>query len=70
MSHPNIIKLREAIETTRQVNIVLEYVPGLTLHQYLKTKQGRKLSEIEAKKYFRYIVDGLRYCHERFVAHR
>lgn len=52
MSHKNIIKLREAIETPRQVNIVLEYVPGLTLHQYLKMKTGRKLQESEAKKYF------------------
>lgn len=56
MSHKNIIKLREAIETPRQVNIVLEYVPGLTLHQYLKIKTGRKLQESEAKKYFSQIV--------------
>ena len=53
MCHQNIIKLREAIETARQVNIVLEYVPGLTLHQYLKTKHGRKLNENEAKRYFK-----------------
>ncbi len=70
LKHENIVKLKEAIETTRHVNIVTDFIPGHTLHQYLKTKPGRRLPEEEAKRLFRQIVGALAYCHERNVAHR
>lgn len=36
--HPNIIKIKEAIESPNKMNIVLEYADGISLLKYLKTK--------------------------------
>jgi serine/threonine protein kinase len=36
INHPNVIRLVELIETPKQLNLVTEYVNGISLHQYLK----------------------------------
>lgn len=41
-----------------------------SLHAHLKTKNGRKLDEEEAKSLFRQIVEGIDYLHKKNVAHR
>ena len=70
LKHDNIVKLREAIETTRHVHIITDFISGPTLHQYLRSKPGRRLTELEAKRLFKQIVEALAYCHSKHVAHR
>lgn len=41
-----------------------------SLHSYLKTKDGGKLNEEEARSVFKQLVEGTRYLHERNIAHR
>lgn len=41
LSHPNIAKLYDAIETDTQVVLVLEYVGGGSTHGFLKAKPNR-----------------------------
>lgn len=48
--HPNIIQLFEIIETPKQLFLIMEYVSGGELFDYI-VKKG-KLSEKEACKYF------------------
>lgn len=36
MSHPNIVNIYEAFETSDYVYLVMEYVIGESLHSYLK----------------------------------
>ena len=36
VSHPNVIKLVELIETPKQINLVMEYVNGVSLQAYSK----------------------------------
>lgn len=36
LSHPNVIKLYEAIDTSKYVYLVMEYARGDSLHAYLK----------------------------------
>jgi serine/threonine protein kinase len=66
--HSNIIRLLEVFESESHLLMVMEYAGGGDLLQYVKTR-GR-LSENEARKYFRQILYGLGHCHWRSVLHR
>eukprot|EP00358_Blepharisma_japonicum_P001562 CAMPEP_0202954070 /NCGR_PEP_ID=MMETSP1395-20130829/50334_1 /ASSEMBLY_ACC=CAM_ASM_000871 /TAXON_ID=5961 /ORGANISM="Blepharisma japonicum, Strain Stock R1072" /LENGTH=371 /DNA_ID=CAMNT_0049669345 /DNA_START=121 /DNA_END=1236 /DNA_ORIENTATION=- len=70
LDHPNIVKLYETIDTTRQLHIVMEYVSGCSLHGYLKRKPNRRLEENEAKRIIKQILCAMEYCHGKNVAHR
>jgi MAP/microtubule affinity-regulating kinase len=70
LSHPRIIQFHESFEGARQINIVMEYVGGTSLHSYVRRHSGRKLVEADAKRLFRQIVEGVAYCHGRAVTHR
>mmetsp|Transcript_14840 Transcript_14840/g.58208 ORF Transcript_14840/g.58208 Transcript_14840/m.58208 type:complete len:516 (-) Transcript_14840:70-1617(-) len=66
--HPHIIKLYEVIETPTDIFMVMEYVPGGELFEYI-VRHG-KLSEDEARKFFQQILYGVDYCHRQRVVHR
>lgn len=70
MKHPNIIRLYEVIDTSKYVIIVMEYVGGDSLHGYLKSKPNRRLDEDDAKRIFKQILEGIKYCHSRCITHR
>lgn len=67
-NHPHIIRLYEVINTPTDIFIVMEYVSGGELFDYI-VQQGR-LPEVEARHYFQQIVAGVEYCHDRHVVHR
>jgi MAP/microtubule affinity-regulating kinase len=48
----------------------MEYIGGGSLHGYLKSKSNRRLEEYDAKRIFKDILDGLKYCHSRCITHR
>ena len=48
----------------------MEYVSGGSLHGYLKAHKDRRLPETEAKRVFKQVVEGIRYCHSRCITHR
>ena len=70
VSHPNIAKLYEAIETDTQVVLVLEHVTGGSAHGFLKSKPNRQMSEDEAKKIYAQLISALCYLHSKCIAHR
>ena len=70
MKHPNIIRLYEVIDTSKYVILVMEYVGGGSLHGYLKSKPNRRLEESDAKRIFRQVLEGIKYCHSRCITHR
>lgn len=70
LTHPRIIQFHESFEGPRQINIVMEYVGGTSLHSHVRRHLGRKLHESEARRLFRQIVEGVSYCHARAVTHR
>ena len=55
--HSNIIRLLEVFESESHLLMVMEYAGGGDLLQYVKAR-GR-LSESEARKYFKQILYGL-----------
>lgn len=66
--HPHIIRLYEVIETRSDIFLVMEYVEGGELFDYIVSK-GR-LSEDESRKFFQQIISGIEYCHKFRVVHR
>lgn len=70
LNHPNIATLYEAIETEDQVILVLEYVPGGSTHGFLKSKPNRRMSEDDARKIYKQLINSLNYLHSKCIAHR
>eukprot|EP01117_Protostelium_nocturnum_P012923 TRINITY_DN4783_c0_g3_i1.p1 TRINITY_DN4783_c0_g3~~TRINITY_DN4783_c0_g3_i1.p1 ORF type:complete len:520 (-),score=183.32 TRINITY_DN4783_c0_g3_i1:28-1587(-) len=66
--HPHIIRLYEVIETPTDIFMVMEFVPGGELFDYIVT--NGKLSEDAARRFFQQIISGVEYCHSHMVVHR
>jgi serine/threonine protein kinase len=67
--HPNIVRLVEVFQTTREVCIALEFVEGKELLQGLGT--SRVITEVRARHLIRQIMSALMYLHdEKRVVHR
>ncbi|XP_053209745.1 5'-AMP-activated protein kinase catalytic subunit alpha-2-like [Panonychus citri] len=66
--HPHIIKLYQVISTPSDIFMVMEYVSGGELFEYI-VKHG-KLKESEARRFFQQIISGVDYCHRHMVVHR
>jgi 5'-AMP-activated protein kinase, catalytic alpha subunit len=59
--HPHIIKLYQVISTPTDIFMIMEYVSGGELFDYI-VKHG-KLQEHEARRFFQQIISGVDYCH-------
>ncbi|KFP62153.1 Maternal embryonic leucine zipper kinase, partial [Cariama cristata] len=68
LSHQHICKLYHVIETSKKIFMVLEYCPGGELFDYIVSKD--RLSEEEARVFFRQIVSAVAYVHSQGYAHR
>ncbi|KFP51212.1 Maternal embryonic leucine zipper kinase, partial [Cathartes aura] len=67
-SHQHICQLYHVIETSKKIFMVLEYCPGGELFDYIISKD--RLSEEEARVFFRQIVSAIAYVHSQGYAHR
>jgi len=68
LEHPNIVKLIEIIELDTKTCLVMEYVDGGDLFEYILNET--RLSEPKSAKLFRQIVDAIEYLHQNLVIHR
>ncbi|KAF8948732.1 hypothetical protein BGZ52_006626, partial [Haplosporangium bisporale] len=68
INHPHVIRLFDVYETEQELFLVMEYVSGGELFEYLVNK-GR-LDESEALRFFQHIIVGLAFCHKRKICHR
>jgi serine/threonine protein kinase len=68
MNHPNIMRIYDVFEGDQELFLVLEYVEGGELFDFL-VNRGR-LPPKEALIYFRQIVYGLNYAHTFSIIHR
>ncbi|KAF9329236.1 Serine/threonine-protein kinase brsk1 [Podila minutissima] len=68
INHPHVIRLYDVYETEKELFLVMEYVSGGELFEYLVNK-GR-LDETEALRFFQQIIVGLAFCHKRKICHR
>ncbi|XP_060035145.1 MAP/microtubule affinity-regulating kinase 4-like, partial [Erinaceus europaeus] len=68
LNHPNILPLLGTIEEEDRLLLVLPYVRGGDLGDYLL--QHGPLREEQARGVFRQLVSAVQYCHAKGIAHR
>ncbi len=68
LSHPNIVRLHEKIETDRYIGIILEYASGGELFDYILNH--RYLKDPSARRLFAQLVSGVGYLHKKGIVHR
>ncbi|KAG8851968.1 hypothetical protein FRB96_008983 [Tulasnella sp. 330] len=68
IDHPNIMALYDVFEADNELFLLLEYIEGGELFDFLVSK-GR-LQPSEALRYFREIIQGVDYCHRFNICHR
>ncbi|WFD44407.1 non-specific serine/threonine protein kinase [Malassezia psittaci] len=68
IEHPNLLGLWDVYETSKELYLVMEYVAGGELFDYLVAR-GR-LRPDEARNYFRQVIFGIGYCHQFSICHR
>ena len=67
LDHPNIVKLLNARQENNSVHLIMEYVTGSSLENYIKT---RNIDQVEAAKIFKQILNAVNYYHMAGVVHR
>nr|XP_031535364.1 death-associated protein kinase 2 isoform X2 [Vicugna pacos] len=65
--HPNVITLHDVFENRTDVVLILELVSGGELFDFLAQKES--LSEEEATRFIKQILDGVNYLHAKKIAH-
>jgi protein-serine/threonine kinase len=68
LSHPNIVRLHEMVETERYIGIIMEYASGGELFDYILNH--RYLKDNAARKLFAQLVSGVGYLHKMGIVHR
>lgn len=68
LSHPNICKLYQVIDTETHCYVVMEYCSGGELFDHIVEKN--RLSEMESRMFFRQIISAVSYLHDNGYAHR
>ncbi|ORZ38998.1 kinase-like domain-containing protein, partial [Catenaria anguillulae PL171] len=68
LHHPHIVKVYEVHETAEQIFIVMEFVQGGELFDYIVSH--KRVKEKEARAFYRMMLSALHYCHANAVIHR
>ncbi|KAF9869630.1 hypothetical protein CkaCkLH20_12927 [Colletotrichum karsti] len=68
ISHPNIVRLHEMVETERHIGIILEYASGGELFDYILNH--RYLKDNAARRLFAQLISGVGYLHKKGIVHR
>ena len=69
LSHPNIVKVYDVSVTDKLQYIVMEYVDGITLKEYLK-QRGGALTWKETVHFATQILSALQHAHSKGIIHR
>lgn len=69
LDHPNIVKVYDVSVTDKMQYIVMEYVDGITLKEYLK-QRGGKLTWKEVVHFATQVLSALQHAHSKGIIHR
>ena len=68
LNHPNIAQLYETMSSENHIYIIMEYIEGHDLFQYIYSLT--RLTELKASKLFRQLISCLEYIHILGIVHR
>lgn len=68
MDHPNIVKLYQCCYDNRYINIVMEYIHGEPLSDFLIRK--KTIPEDDCKTILRHVMAAIKYFHQLKIVHR
>ena len=68
LRHNNIIQIYQIIQTRSNLYLIMEYSSGGELFDFIVLK--RRLSEMEACRFFQQIISGVEYLHKLQIVHR
>ncbi|EOA17843.1 hypothetical protein CARUB_v10006247mg [Capsella rubella] len=68
LTHPNIIRHYEVIETPKKIYVVMEYIKSGELFDYII--ENGKVPQDKARHLFQQLISGVEYCHRNRVIHR
>lgn len=66
--HPHVVQLKEIMSVPPYLAIVMEFVPGGDMFQYVVSRRG--LPESEVRWFFQQLILGMDYCHRKGVMSR
>lgn len=69
IEHPNIVRLYDYIENTKGLFLIMEYVDGILLDEYIKNESG-PINEENAIKIMKGLLLGFAYAHSKNIVHR
>lgn len=69
LNHPNIVKFLNFVENEQGIFLIMEYVDGMTLEDFISKKSGL-IVEDRAYPMFRQILDAFNYAHKHNIVHR
>ncbi|EAR89788.1 kinase domain protein (macronuclear) [Tetrahymena thermophila SB210] len=69
LSHPNILKFYEYFENQKNIFLVLEYIEGLDMIDFIQ-KDSTSISEKVAATIMKQLLEALAYTHDKKIVHR
>jgi 5'-AMP-activated protein kinase catalytic alpha subunit len=66
--HRHLVRLYDIIETTEHIYMIMEYLPGGELFDYVLSRS--KLNETQARILFQQIISAVDCCHQAGIVHR
>jgi serine/threonine protein kinase len=68
INHPNIVKFYDFYETDKNIYIIMQYIKGGTLKEYLN--KYKIISENKVKEIIFYLLNAVEYLHKNEIVHR
>ena len=74
MNHPNVVSFKRIFENKKFIFIEMEFIPGGEMKKLYKNEESKDepkpLSDLQASKVMKSLLEGVAYVHERDVIHR
>lgn len=70
LQHSSVLEVFEVVESSLFAQLVCEYIDGESLRAFAQRQPSHRLPEDLARRFYRQVVQGVSYCHERLVVHR